>query len=264
MTRRRRALRRFGLFGLLVAMVAAPVLAGGTARADVLDEAWRRGNDAHRRGDHAAAVAAFEQIERQGVVAADLYYNLGVAHFRGGSLGKAIWAFERAAALDPDADDARFNLVQARKLADRRVKDTLEGAERDPTWIRVVTALPTSVETWLFTGLYLGVFVLLFVRRRAGPDARAPLLAGAALLGVGALLAGSLLAGRALLDRLPFGIVLPDRVAVREGADPNYRASFDVHAGLKVRLLDQDHDWIRVRLANGLEGWVREQDVGRL
>jgi tetratricopeptide (TPR) repeat protein len=230
----------------------------------VLDEAWRRSNDAYRRGDHAAAVAAFEQIERQGVVAADLYYNLGVAHFRAGALGKAIWAFERATALDPDADDARFNLAHARKLADRKVKDTLEGAEREPTWIRIVTALPTAVETWLFTGLYLGCFTLLFLRRRAGADARAPLFAGAALLGMGALLAGGLLAGRALLDRLPFGIVLPDRVAVREGADPNYRASFDVHAGLKVRLLEQDHDWIRVRLANGLEGWVREQDVGRL
>ena len=73
-----------------------------------------------------------------------------------------------------------------------------------------------------------------------------------------------MLFGRATLDRLPFGIVLPDKVAVKEGADPNYRTSFDVHAGLKVRLLDREHDWVRVRLANGLEGWVREDAVGRL
>jgi SH3-like domain-containing protein len=30
-----------------------------------------------------------------------------------------------------------------------------------------------------------------------------------------------------------------------------------VHAGLRVRLLERDQDWLRVRLANGLEGWVR-------
>jgi SH3-like domain-containing protein len=59
-------------------------------------------------------------------------------------------------------------------------------------------------------------------------------------------------------------VVLPDKVAVKEGADPNYRTSFEVHAGLKVRLYDQEHDWVRIRLANGLEGWVREEAVGRL
>jgi SH3-like domain-containing protein len=90
------------------------------------------------------------------------------------------------------------------------------------------------------------------------------LTAGAAILGTGALLAGILLLGRMNLDRIPFGIVLPDMVAVKEGADSAYRTSFEVHAGLRVRLLDRDQDWVRVRLANGLEGWLRAEDVGRL
>jgi hypothetical protein len=29
-------------------------------------------------------------------------------------------------------------------------------------------------------------------------------------------------------------------------------------------MLDRDQDWVRVRLANGLEGWLRAEDVGRL
>ena len=66
------------------------------------------------------------------------------------------------------------------------------------------------------------------------------------------------------LDRIPFAVVLPDMVAVKEGADTSYRTSFEVHAGLRVRLLDRDQDWVRVRLANGLEGWLRAEDVGRL
>ena len=76
---------------------------------------------------------------------------------------------------------------------------------------------------------------------------------------VGALLCGLLLVGRARLDRIPFGVVLPDAVAVHEGADAAHRTSFDVHAGLRVRLVDHDQDWLRIRLANGLEGWVRAQ-----
>jgi SH3-like domain-containing protein len=91
-----------------------------------------------------------------------------------------------------------------------------------------------------------------------------PLGAAAAILGVGAAIIGTLLLGRAALDRIPFAIVLAEEVPVKEGADPNYRTSFQVHAGLKVRLLDRDHEWVRIRLPNGLEGWVRDGSVGRL
>jgi tetratricopeptide (TPR) repeat protein len=238
--------------------------AGRAARADLADEAWRRGNDAYFRGDYAAAVAAYEQLDRQNVVSADLYYNLGVAYFRSGSMGRAVWSFERAVALDPGDEDARFNLMQTRKLADRRVLDKMEGVERDAIWIRAVTFFTSSQQTWLFLLLYLGCFALLFLWRRARSDSRAVLGAGAALLGVGAALVGVLLLGRVALDRIPFVVVLPDVVAVKEGADPNYRTSFSVHAGLRVRLLERDHDWLRIRLANGLEGWLRDQDVGRI
>ena len=48
---------------------------------------------------------------------ADLAFNLGDAYFRKGALGPAIWAFERALALDPSDEDARYNLDKARKLA---------------------------------------------------------------------------------------------------------------------------------------------------
>ena len=44
----------------------------------------------------------------------------------------------------------------------------------------------------------------------------------------------------------------------------SYRTSFAAHAGLRVRVVDRDQDWLRVRLANGLEGWVKAQEIGRI
>jgi len=248
-------------------LLLVAVLLPQTARADRADEAWRRGNDAYLRGDYAGAVAAYEELDRQGLVSADLAFNLGDAYYRQGNLGRAIWAFERAAVLDPDDEDTRYNLKQARKLAERRVHDKIEGADRDPLWMRVVVALGPATETWLFVACYLAFFAALaalWMRRRPGDHARALLAATASILAVAAVLSGLLLAGRAALDRIPFGVVLPDAVAVREGADTNYRTSFQLHAGLRVRLLDRDQEWLRIRLPNGLEGWVREQDIGRL
>jgi len=247
------------LFAALAHLGSAPL-----ARADLLDQGWQRGNEANLRGDYAAAAAAYEQLDRQHVVSTDLYYNLGVTYFRQGHLGKAIWSFERALVVSPDDEDARFNLAQARKLADQRAHDKLEGAEREPLWSRVVTYVSPSTTVVIFCALYLGCFALLFIRRRSADDSRVAVTAGAAILGAGALLAGTLVMGRMNLDRIPFAVVLPDTVAVKEAADNNFHTSFQVHGGLRVRVLDREQDWVRVRLANGLEGFVHAEDVGPL
>jgi hypothetical protein len=251
--------------GLAAVVVSCALFVGArTGRADLLDEAWKRGNEAHLHGDYAAAVAAYEQLDRQHVVSADLYYNLGVTYFRQQKIGHAIWAFERALVVAPEDDDVRFNLAQARKLAGQRAHDKLEGAEREPAWVRAVNFLPPSTEVWLFCGLYLGCFALLFLRRTMAHDSRLAVTTGAALLGAGALLAGLLVLGRVSLDRIPAAVVLPDKVAVKEGADPSFRTSFDVHGGLRVRVVEREQDWLRIRLQNGLEGFVRVEDLGLL
>jgi tetratricopeptide (TPR) repeat protein len=249
----------------LTLLVALPCLGGARlALADLFDEAWKRGNESHLRGDYAGAAAAYEQLDRQHVVSADLYYNLGITYFRQNQLGRAIWAFERALVVSPEDEDARFNLLQARKLADQRAHDKIEGAEREPLTHRVVTYFSPSTEVWLFCGLYLGCFALLFLRQRMHRDARVAATTGAAVLGTTALLAGLLVLGRINLDRVPYAVVLPDSVAVKEGSDTSFRTSFEVHGGLRVKVLEREQDWAHIRLANGLEGFVRNEDLGLL
>jgi hypothetical protein len=203
-------------------------------------------------------------VNRQGLASSDVAYNLGDAYFRKGALGPAIWAFERALALDANDEDARYNLDRARKLAAQRAQDRIEGEDKDPAWVRIVGGLSRSTATWFFVAMYLGFFAVLFGRRWARSEWRPALAAVVAVLAAGALLSGGLLAGRAVLDRIPFGVVLPDEIAVKDGADVNYRTSFAAHAGLRVRIVDSDQDWVRVRLANGLEGWVKAQEIGRI
>ncbi len=248
--------------------LAALLAMAAPERAGRLDEAWRRGNEAYLHGDYAAAIAAYQELRGQGVHTGELFFNLGDAYFRSGSLGPAIWAFEEALVLDPGNDDARFNLGAARAEAAHlaRAGDAAEAPaqDRDPLWVRIVTALGASLETWLFVAAYLALFALLFWRRWAGAHLRAPLGIAAAAAGVAALLTGALLLGRVQLDRLAFAVVLPAHVEVKEGADPSARTSFALHAGARVRLVDSDQDWVRVRLGNGLEGWIHSGDVGKL
>lgn len=247
-----------------VLLALASTAVAGSARADVVDEAWRRGNQAYLRGEVENAAAIYQQLADQGVASADLFYNLGVASVRLDRLGRAIWAFERALVLEPGHEDARFNLARARTLAERRVRDKIEGMERDAFWIRAARALPPAAVTWLFLGVHGATFLLLFLRRGARAELRPALGIAGGVLGTVALAAGLLLLARARLDRISFAIVLADAAEVKEGADESYRAAFKIHAGLKVRVLERERHFARVRLANGLEGWVAAKDVGVL
>ena len=254
-----------GSISALVARRGAARRAAASARADRRDEAWRRGNEAYLHGDYAGAVAAYEELEHQGVVSADLYFNLGDAYFRKGALGPAIWAFERAAALDPGDEDARYNLAEARKVAARAGARSDRGrGSRSALDPRRDRAGPVDGDLAVRRGLPR----LLRAGRRSPPGGRRP--AAGARRGRGGAGGGGAAGGgaarRAGPARSPARSAWcsPTRVAVKDGADDNYRTGFEVHAGLRVRLVERDQDWLRVRLGNGLEGWVHAAQIGRL
>jgi len=230
------------------------------------DATFRRANEAYMTGRYAEAIEAYEQVAALGVRSEDLYYNLGNAYLKAGRLGPAIYAYERALELDPAQDDVLFNLKAARDAARGRGEDRLLGAEGMPLWMRVVTPYTVGTLGWLFLGCWLSVFAILIAQRFVPPGfLRVGLWAGLAFLGLATLLAGGMFGARLhLAERVTQAIVLPDSAQVKDGPDANYQTAFSVHAGLRVRITEKDQDWVRVRLSNGLEGWLRERDLGRL
>lgn len=252
----------------LVAIVTLGVLAthATAPRAETVDDAYKDGLQHYYAGRYKEAVAAFERVLAIPVHHEDLHYNLGCAYFRLGRLGPAIYHFERSLELDPEAEDAAFNLKTVRSMVASRVKDELKGASKEPWWARMASLMSQTGWATIFLVLWWLVFAILFALRYINPGpARAGLTAGNVFVGLLALLCGALLTGRIMLSEVVVrGIVLPDRMEVREGPNAQTKVTFKVHAGLKVRVQARMGGWVRIRLANGLEGWVEEREVGVL
>ena len=228
---------------------------------------FKKANAAYEEGRFEEAVRLYEELaSSKGIAHPDLWYNLGNAHYRCGRLGPAIYWYERALKLDPYLADARYNLKVARKQAAARVKDKPVGAEKDPWWVRAVSAFgPNSLAVGflLLWYLSLGLAIALFYLGRNVWKALA--ITGTGLFGAAALAFGLLLLGQVHLDRtVNLGVVLPDAVKVLEGPRENAATAFSVHAGLKVRILEADVEWYKIRLSNGDEGWIKRKQVGRL
>jgi tetratricopeptide (TPR) repeat protein len=239
----------------------------GVAHADsTLDSTFQRGNEAWLKGRYAEAIEAYEHIAASGVRSADVFYNLANAYAKTGRLGPAIYNYERALALDPGQEDVQFNLRAARDAVRKLGEDRLVGEDKAPWWVRTVESYTVGGLGWVFLVVYLLLFALLITLHFVGPGfLRVGLQALLGFAVLGALVSGVFLGARIYLaERVQQAVVLPDSLPVKEGPAGDYTSSFSVHAGLKLVVIEKDQDWLRVRLGNGLEGWVREQDIGRL
>ncbi len=251
-----------------VAAVVLLVLATGEARAE---ESYAGANAAYHADDYEEAVRQYEALVAAGVRHEDLFYNLGNAYFRLAArnddhLGVAIYNYERALRVDPGFADAEYNLDVARGAVAAKVVDRLEEAEGDPFWVTVATRFSIARLTIGFLVLGAVFFgVLIAVRFMASGFARATLLVGAVFVGIAGAAAGALLWGHIhFVTSVEVGIVLPDETQLRDAARQPPKDGAQIHAGLRVHVVETEPGWVRVRLANGAEGWLPENAIGRL
>lgn len=244
------------LLAALIVIGSSPAWAGSFGDA----------NKAYSTGNFDLAVRGYEEQLAQGTVHEDLYYNLGNAYFRLGRLGPAIYNYERALLLAPGMPDAAYNLEVARAAVAEKVRDRMAGAEQDPRWIRMVKAFTISELTLWLLGLNLLFFSLLLVLRFLDSGFRRSVLTVlTAFVGLGLLLFATLFAGNIYArERIETGVILPDQIVMREGQGVQTAERGLLHAGLRVRVLETRGEWMRIRLSNGVEGWIKGEQVGVL
>jgi tetratricopeptide (TPR) repeat protein len=257
---------------LLPAVIACLTLAPARARADVVDEAFARGNQAALTGDYRGAVTHYQEAERLlPGRSAVLSFNLGTAHAQLGELGPATYHLRRAlqsqAEASPDvAEAARRNLGVVRQRAEVAAAAAALQIDRPETWREAALgALRAPPFGWLSLGAGWLALLLWLFRGRLRAQARGA-AAGlcAVLAAVWAIFGG--LHGYALGSEqaAPQAIALPAKLDVREGPGAHRKVLFAVQGGSRLRLTERGSGWARVRLPGGLEGWAPLPDLGPL
>ena len=232
---------------LLLAMVLAAAEPPGT-------QLFADANAAYLSGDVSRATAAWEALVSEGVAAPELETNLGAGYFRQGKRGLAALHFERALFLDPADDDARADLNELR----RGNVDRLEGEEEGgaETAARLLRPLPGFAASVALVLLWNAAWALVALRLfRSDPRWTSPAAAAcfaAAILS--ALVTWGAAVGRTLA--LQRAVVVAQSVPAREGPGEKSASHFEIHEGTAVRVEDEEPGFRRVKLANGLTGWV--------
>ncbi len=248
---------------LLVCLMAGNSHAG-------LRETFEAGNEAFWSGDYDRAIESWDQLVVLGVWDADVFYNLGTAHARRGRLGRAALNFERALLLEPGQAEALENLQVVRQSLARRRTEGGEDADLDPPrsfWMSLLAQVTPAQVTIPFALCWIGLFLILAIRRVTGREvARLALLIVALLLFGGSLVGGVLVASKASYDaEVREAIAVADgEAALREGPGARFSRAHRADEGDRLRLLDREGEWLHLRDAEGQEGWGRTTDFGEL
>ncbi len=213
------------------------------------------------------ALSAFQEARDkfQGVVAAgiengQLYYNLGNTHVRLGEIGKAIADYRRAQRLIPNDERLKANLQFARSLRRDQIDASGKRAFLQtvffwhyslPLRTRATAAMAGYAVFWLLVGVWL-----LWRPERVG---HAGLVCGVLWLA----LATSVAIGLPAQSRPTGGVLVANDVVVRMGNGPGYDPQFKepLHEGVEFEIVEQRGGWLRIELADGNQGWVRDREA---
>ena len=226
------------------------------------EDLFERANKAYNAGEYTASIENYEKILEKGEHSAELYYNLGNAHYKLNQIAPSIYYFEKALLLKPNDPEIKNNLAYANNMTLDAI-DTMPEMGFSKFYNRVVHWL--SFDQWAYVGVVgMLLFVLLYIafyffhystRKRIS-----------FILSLLSLLVSIFAVSMAFINYSDFNndqpaIVFDTEIAV--SSEPNERGEgiFILHEGTKVHVLESLNGFQKIRIADGKTGWLPEKSI---
>jgi len=244
----------------ILKIIFISILSFGSVVAADNKELWDSASENYDAGDYLKAIESYSKLIEKGYTSPQLYYNLGNAYFKSGSLGGAIWSYRRALKLDPGMEQARANLNYVREFNIDKIEVKGQGFITD-IWTDITNAMSSNSFVIIFMAAWwaIGLALFLIILRPVNSYWPHYLL----ILGlVVAILSGAASYTRITKDKLTrWGVLAADTADIREGPGSDFEKIEVGHEGLEFKILREREGDFLIELRNGLKGWVPTETV---
>jgi tetratricopeptide (TPR) repeat protein len=221
---------------------------------------YNEANDFYSSKEYGKALNIYTELIERGIKNPSLFYNLGNTYFKLGQIGYAILYYEKAVSLKPFDRDIRNNLEYARRSMEERIQPLYnEGLFNflRTTYSFVKPWLLAVFELVFFTGFI--VFSILFILL---PYQRQRFKKQVLVFGILFFVFGVCAFSRTAYEKAnPKGIVVEEAVEVLSAPIVESEPVFQLYEGTRTKVLETRGDWIRIRINDGREGWILQQDI---
>ncbi|PQV45247.1 SH3 domain-containing protein [Jejuia pallidilutea] len=223
---------------------------------------FNEANTLYNQGKYAEAIDKYMAVLETDTHSAELYYNLGNAHYKLNNIAPSIYYFEKALLLNPNDKDIKNNLDYANNM-------TIDAIENVPEvgFSKLIKSMTKtfSFDVWAkiavaFAIVYV-VLVLLYYFSYSSLKKRITFITSIICL-LFLCISLAFAFNKFELDKKENpAIVFAQESQVK--TEPNLRSeeSFRLHEGTKVQVLDTVNNWKEIKLSDGKTGWIPSEDI---
>lgn len=226
----------------------------------------QRAAELYAAQNYAEAADVYAQIIAAGDVAPELYYNYANACYKSNQIGLAILNYERALALRPNYEDARFNLA----FANQTIVDKIEPIQPFflTSWIDAL-GRQLSSNAWAWLSIALFVFcltcALIYVFGKSRWLRKTGFFCAIFALIFSACAMGYAFEAKNRAEQRADAIVMTGAVTVKSAPDDSGTELFVLHEGTKVTVRSVFSDeWVEISIADGNVGWIKSSAIERI
>ena len=219
---------------------------------------YENGMDAYRKGQYDLAIQEFESILLDNWDSPELYYNLGNAFYRSGTIAGAVWAFESCLKLSPTHEDAKYNL----RLANLKVIDRMDLPE-PPIYLKWYLSIKEQFtpSTWINISLF--IFLIFSIIMTAAQMTSSSILQHLRESIIVVFFVSLFLTIHSIWTDNSLSLGVIDATKVEAHSEPNVFSTrlFEVHEGLRVSINQAVDDWVEIELLDGKTGWIENNQI---
>lgn len=221
----------------------------------LLADEFHEGNARFGSGDYDSAARSYHLAIDKGLVAAETYYNLGLAQAHAGNSAEASLSFQRALVLNPGLEPPRRELMALVQQAGIEIPEA--------TWTQRFAALVPVAAWWIGGAIaaWIGAFGLLaglFAQARRGLW----ITLGALIFLLGKSgLALAWLSDPSVQDRDLAVLTTPGSNRLRSAPVENSETAVSLAGGSTVALISERGNWAYCAALDGKRGWIERSAV---
>ncbi len=225
---------------------------------------FEQANAAYNGGNYILAIEKYEAILSDELHSAEVYFNLGNAHYRLGNVAESVYYFEQAKRLNPFDKTILNNSRFANNMTQDAI-DELPETQVDLFQQKIVAFF--SLEQWaIFTLVLAWLGALLFFMYRWSNHIQFKRLffSLAIVFVLTTLVSLGLTQHKQALNSIQKAVIFEREIEI--WGEPNNRADvlFLLHEGTVVEVVDALEGWSKIKLANGSEGWIQNSGIKQL
>ncbi len=223
---------------------------------------FEKANEAYNAGNYPEAVSQYKEVLKNGEESAELYFNLGNAHYKLNHIAESVYNYEKALLLDPADQTIQNNL----EFANNMVLDDIKEVPKSGLSNFITNVISVfSFNGWAWIAILgVAIFSILFLLYYFSIASKwkrvffTVAITAVVISFISLIFAFHL---KNVNQNKEFAIVFVEEVPVRN--EPNLRGNelFLLHEGSKVQILNTFQDWIQLELANGSTGWMDKSSV---